>query len=70
MRVRIEFPEEIAIQKAEEAREWEPGTPMIWEATEYNVPETIKRKGENIILKTEWLEVELTEQEIKKIKEL
>ena len=67
MRVRIEFPEEMAAQKVEEAREWEPGKPLVWEASEYNVSERIRKHGDKIIIKTEWLEVELTPEEIDKI---
>ena len=70
MKVRIEFPEDIAKQKAEEARDWTPGTPMIWEAEDINVPEKIKRVGDTIVIETKHTKVELTKQEAAKIGEL
>lgn len=70
MKVRISFPEDIAKEKAQEAKEWTPGTPMIWEAEDYNVPEKIKRIGENIVIETAHTRVELTKAEAMKIKEL
>jgi hypothetical protein len=70
MKVRIEFPEDIAKEKAEEAKEWEPGDPMIWEAEDINVPEKVKREGDNIIIETKHTKVELTKEEVEKIKSL
>jgi len=67
MKVRIEFPPDIAEEKAEEAKEWQPGQSLIWEAEEYNVKEKIKRKGNDIILKTPHTEVVLHKDEILKI---
>lgn len=71
VRVCIEFPEDIAVEKAEEARAWVPGTPMRWEAQEYHVKEEIKKdeKG-NIIITTPHIRVVLEEAEIEKIKKL
>ncbi len=70
MKVRIEFPPDIAKEKAEEAKTWEPGQPMIWEAEEYNVKETVKREGEDIILKTPHTKVTLHKDEVEKITKL
>ena len=70
MRVRIEFPPDIAEEKAAEAKEWQPGKPLIWECEEYNVKETVKREGEDIILKTPHTEVILHKDEVEKITRL
>ena len=70
MKVRIEFPPDLAKEKAEEAKDWQPGQPMIWEAEEYNVKETITRKGEDIVLKTPHTEVVLHKDEVEKIMHL
>ena len=70
MKVRIEFPPDLAKEKAEEAKDWQPGQPMVWEAEEYNVKENIKRQGEDIVLKTPHTEVVLHKDEIEKIIQL
>ena len=67
MIVRIEFPEDIAAEKAEEAKEWQPGTPMIWEAEDLNTPQKIKREGDDIVIETKHTRVELRKDEIEKI---
>ena len=70
MRVRIEFPPDIAKEKAEEAKEWQPSQPMIWEAEEYNVKEDITQEGDDVVLKTPHTKVVLHKDEIEKIKQL
>ena len=57
-------------EKAAEARVWEPGTPMRWEAEEYHIKETIKKEGDSIIIETPHLKVVLNKDEIEKIKGL
>ena len=70
MKVRIEFPEDIAREKAEEARDWQPGEPMIWEAEDLNMPEKIKQHGDMMVIETKHTRVELTKEEVEKIKRL
>ena len=70
MKVRIQFPDDIAKEKAEEAKEWEPGKPMIWEAEDYHVAEKITREGGDIVIKTAHTQVWLNKEEVEKIKEL
>jgi hypothetical protein len=70
VRVRIEFPEDIAKEKAEEARVWEPGTPMRWEAEEYHVKEKVTKEDGKVIIETPHLRVVLNEDEVKKIKKM
>jgi len=70
MRVRIDFPEDLAMQKAEEARNWNPGDPMVWEAEELNVEEKVEVVGDRVVVSTEHLRVELSANEVAKIKAL
>ena len=70
MKVRIEFPPDLAKERAEEAKDWQPGQPMIWEAEEYNVKETVKKVGEDVVLKTPHTEVVLHKDEIERIRQL
>jgi hypothetical protein len=70
MKVKIEFPEDIAKERVEQAKAWQPGTPLRWEAEEYNVEEKIEKTEDGIIIKTPHLEVELTQKELDKIKEM
>jgi hypothetical protein len=70
MRVKIDFPEDIAQERAEEAKNWQPGTPLVWEAKEYKTEKKIEKKNGKILIKTPHIEVELDEDEINKIKEL
>lgn len=70
VRVKIDFPEDIAEERAEEAKNWKPGMPLSWEAEEYKTKKKIEKKNGNIIIKTPHIEVELDEDEINKIKEL
>ncbi len=71
VRVRMEFPEDIAAEKAEEAKAWVPGTPMVWEAEEYHVKKEIKKDEEgNAVITTPHIKVVLAPDEIEKIKEL
>ncbi len=70
MKVRIQFPEDIAKEKAEEAKEWQPGTPMIWECEDINVPEKIKKIEDKAVIETKHTKVELTKEEVEKIKQL
>ncbi|MBW2966002.1 hypothetical protein KY342_02785 [Candidatus Woesearchaeota archaeon] len=67
MKVRIEFPDDIAKLKAEEAKAWTPGQSLVWEAEEYNVPEKIKRIKEDIVIETKHTKVILHKDEIQKI---
>ena len=67
MKVKIDFPEDIAQQKAEEAREWEPGDPMRWEAEDINVPLIIKKEGDSVVVKTAHTQVVLSKEEVAKI---
>lgn len=70
MKVRIEFPDDLAQQKADEAREWRPGDPMVWEAEDINVEPKVEVVGDVVVLQTEHTRVELSPEEIAKIKEL
>jgi len=70
VRVKIDFPEDIAEEKVAEAKEWQPGDPMKWEAEEYNTQEAIQKKNGNILIKTKYLEVELSADEVKRIKKM
>ena len=70
MKVRIEFPPDIAQEKVEEAKEWQQGQPLIWEAEEYHVKEKIKREGDDIVLETPHTKVVLHKDEVQKIIEL
>ena len=70
MKVRIEFPQDIAKDKAEEAKNWEPGQPMIWEAQDYNTIEKIYKEGKHVVIKTRHTEVWLDENEVAQIKDL
>lgn len=70
VRVRIEFPEDIAREKAEEARNWEPGIPMRWEAEEYHVKEKIRKENDSIVIETPHLRVVLNKDEVAKIKKM
>ena len=69
MKVRIEFPQDIAKEKAEEAKEWTPGTPMVWEAEDINAPLKIRRdkEKETFAIETKHTKVELTKEEVQKI---
>ena len=67
MKVRIEFPPDIAELKAEEAKAWTPGQSLVWEAEEYNIPEKIKRVKEDIIIQTKHTKVTLHKDEVQKI---
>ena len=67
MKVRIEFPEDIAKIKVEEAKAWTPEQPLVWEAEEYNVPEKIKRVDEDIVISTKHIKVNLHKDEVQKI---
>ncbi len=67
MKVRIEFPDDIAKLKAEEAKAWTPGQSLVWEAEEYNVPEKIKRVKEDIVIETKHIKVNLHKDEVQKI---
>ena len=68
MRVKIDFPEDIAKERVEEAKNWEAGTPFRWEAEEYHSKMTFEKTDEGIIIKSPHLEVELTKEEVEKIK--
>ena len=70
VRVKIDFPQDIAEERVEEAKAWEPGMPLRWEAEEYKTEKKIEKKNGNILIKTPHIEVELSEDEVKKIKEL
>jgi hypothetical protein len=70
MKIRIEFPPDLAKEKAEEAREWKQGEPMIWECEEYHVKENVKREGDDIIIKTPHTKVTLHKDEVKAIAKL
>ena len=63
MRVKIDFPEDIAKERVEEAKAWQPGMPLRWEAEEYHVDEKFEKTNEGIAIKTPHLEVELTKEE-------
>ena len=67
MKVRIEFPEDIAEIKVEEAKAWAPGQPLVWQAEEYNVPEKIKRVEDDIVISTKHIKVSLHKDEVQKI---
>ena len=69
MKVKIDFPEDIAQQKAEEARSWQPGEPMRWEAEDLNVPLIIKKVENNMVIKTAHTQVTLSKEELAKIVE-
>ena len=71
-RVRIEFPPELAHERAEEVRKckWKEGMPMIWNAQDYNVKKTVKKHDGKILIKTKHTEVELDEDDIARIKKL
>lgn len=81
MKVRIEFPEDIAKDKVQEAKEWEEAyeeskktsgklQPLAWEAEDFNVQERIKKVGDNLIIETKHTKVELTKEEVRRIIEL
>ena len=70
MKVRIDFPDDVAAQKASEAREWEPGMPMVWEAEDINTPMKFERKGEGVVVKSAHTKIELTKAEVRKICDL
>jgi hypothetical protein len=81
MKLRIEFPEDIAKERIEEAKEWESAhedlkkasgkeQPLVWEAEEYHAPEKIKRIGNEVVLETEYTKVILHSDEVKKILKL
>ena len=70
MKVRIQFPEDIAKEKAEEAKNWEPGQTMAWECEDYHTAENITREGDEIVIKTSHTRVWLNKEEIEKIKQL
>ncbi len=67
MKVRIEFPEDIAKIKVEEAKAWTPGQKLVWEAEEYKVPEKIKRIKDDIVIETTHTKVILHKDEVQKI---
>jgi len=67
MKVRIEFPPDIAELKVEEAKAWTPGQTLAWEAEEYKVPEKIKRAGEDIVIETKYIKINLHKDEVQKI---
>jgi hypothetical protein len=67
MKVRIEFPEDIAKIKVEEAKAWTPGQPLVWTAEEYHVLEKIKRVKEDIVIQTKHIRVNLHKDEVQKI---
>ena len=62
--------QEIAAEKAEEARVWKPGTPMRWEAEEYHVKEEISKEDDSVVIVTPHLRVVLNKDEVEKIKKL
>jgi len=81
MKLRIEFPEDIAKERVEEAKEWESShkdlkkasgkeQPLVWEAEEYHAPEKIKKIGTEVVLETEYTKVVLHSDEVKKILKL
>ena len=70
VRVKIDFPEDIAEEKVAEAKEWQPGTPMRWECQEYNTKEAMQKKNGNILIKTKYIEVELSKEEVQRIKKM
>jgi hypothetical protein len=80
MKIRIEFPEDIAKERVEEAKEWEKAReefkgkvgnpPLIWEMEEYKAPEKIKKIGSDIVLETKYAQVTLHKDEVKKIVDL
>jgi len=79
MKLRIEFPEDQAKERVEEAKEWEesrkikglPGPqPLVWELEEYHAPEQIKKAGDDIILETKHTKVTLHKDEVDTIIEL
>ena len=70
VRVKIDFPEDIAEEKAAEAKEWKPGTPMKWEAEEYHTKEAMQKKNGNVLIKAKSIEIELSKEEVEQIKNL
>jgi len=70
MRVKITFPEDIAQERVEEAKAWEPGTSLKWEAEEYHSKMAFEKTDKGVLIKSPHLEVELTEEELDKIKEM
>ena len=70
VRVKIDFPEDIAKQRVEEAKLWEPGMHLHYEAQELYTEANFEKREESILIKTPHIEVELTNEEIQKIKEL
>ena len=70
MRVKIDFPEDIAKERVEEAKAWEEGQPLRYEAEEYHTEESFEKTKEGIIIKSPHLEVELTKEEVETIKGL
>ena len=67
MKVRIDFPDDIAAQKAEEARSWQSGEPMRWEAEDLNVPLVIKKVEGSVVVKTAHTQITLSKDEVAKI---
>jgi len=78
MKLRIEFPEDLAKRVVEEAKEWEEtkrspsgkAQPLVWEVEEYHVPEQITRVGNDVVLKTKNTKVTLHKDEVEKIIDL
>ena len=70
MKVKITFPPDIAREKAEEAKDWDPEKPMVWEAEDYHTVEKISREGDLVTIKTQHTQVWLNKEEVEKIKGL
>ena len=70
MRIKIIFPPDLAQQKAEEAKAWQPGMPMMWECEDLNTEPEIIREGNDIVLRTPSTQVILHDEEVQKIRDL
>ena len=70
VKVKINFPEDMAQEQVDVAKAWEPGMPFGYEAEDFNTKESFEKTDKGITIKTPHLEVELTQEEINKIKEM
>ena len=67
VRVKINFPDDMAEEQVDVAKAWEPGMPFGYEAEEYNTKESFEKTNEGITIKTPHIEIELTNEEVDRI---
>jgi len=71
VKVRIDFPPDLAKERSLEARNWKEGDPLIWECEDYNVKVGMAKKDNgDVEIKTEHVNVVLHKDEVEQLKNL